>query len=429
MKTPSIHEAAERMLQVMEENCYSNAVLHDAHFILAQIVQLHETAGLEAVDSEIIRRFANEKRKCFEAGKFGRSMLNIYLSFAKRLENFIVTGSIAVQRPLVGDDLAEYYKSILLEVRATRFGANSVQPQVVSCAYQYFNWLLKNGCQDLSTVTHETLRQYMLSLTKRLNGNSLRRSQRNLKLLSRFFLSKGYAFNAFDKILSMPIAVEKKVLPAMDINEFSQIVNCINRETAMGKRRYAIMLLGAVTGLRACDIAALRFSEIDWRTGTIRIIQSKTDNPLILPLTSDVGNAIKDYILNGRPKVHSERIFLNAIAPYNDISSSTVITTVADCKETAGLSPYGGFHSLRRAVGRNMSIAGIPVTTIAQILGHTRLNSTKQYISLDSFHLKACALDFAGIEPRNVCLDHERLKSCALDFANIYPAKEICIYE
>jgi integrase len=56
-----------------------------------------------------------------------------------------------------------------------------------------------------------------------------------------------------------------------------------------------------------------------------------------------------------------------------------------------------GFHSLRRLLGREMTIAEIPITTIAQVLGHSKTNSTTQYISLDSQHLKMCALDFRGI--------------------------------
>jgi len=35
---------------------------------------------------------------------------------------------------------------------------------------------------------------------------------------------------------------------------------------------------------------------------------------------------------------------------------------------------------------------------LAQVLGHATLDSTKQYISLDSKNLKECALDFCGIK-------------------------------
>jgi site-specific recombinase XerD len=45
-----------------------------------------------------------------------------------------------------------------------------------------------------------------------------------------------------------------------------------------------------------------------------------------------------------------------------------------------------------------MVTAGVSVITVAQALGHRAINSTKQYIALDSTHLKECALDFSGIQ-------------------------------
>lgn len=65
-----------------------------------------------------------------------------------------------------------------------------------------------------------------------------------------------------------------------------------------------------VFGLRACDIVALKLTDIDWLRGEIRIVQSKTTNPVILPLTQDVGEALKDYILNARPSAADKEIFL-----------------------------------------------------------------------------------------------------------------------
>ena len=76
--------------------------------------------------------------------------------------------------------------------------------------------------------------------------------------------------------------------------------------------------------------------------------------------------------------------------------------TYAKYQQKAGIErrPFDGkgFHSLRRMLAKDMTVAGIPVTTTAQILGHSNLNTVKQYISLDTVHLKECALDFRGIE-------------------------------
>ena len=59
-----------------------------------------------------------------------------------------------------------------------------------------------------------------------------------------------------------------------------------------------------------------------------------------------------------------------------------------------------GFHSLRRSLGKSLITSGAKVTTVAQILGDSDIDSTKKYISLDSEHLKECALGFAGIKPK-----------------------------
>lgn len=45
-----------------------------------------------------------------------------------------------------------------------------------------------------------------------------------------------------------------------------------------------------------------------------------------------------------------------------------------------------------------MIVAGTPLTTVVQILGHTDIKSVRQYVSLDMRNLKECALDFRDIE-------------------------------
>lgn len=56
-----------------------------------------------------------------------------------------------------------------------------------------------------------------------------------------------------------------------------------------------------------------------------------------------------------------------------------------------------GFHGLRRRLAKKLLVTGTPLTTIAQILGHDDLKSSRQYLSLDTGNLKECALDFRGI--------------------------------
>ena len=80
------------------------------------------------------------------------------------------------------------------------------------------------------------------------------------------------------------------------------------------------LLLGLHTGIRACDAIKLKLSNIDWIAETFSFTQSKTGNPVTLPLTTDLGNAIVKYIQYERPKVKSDYLFLRKNAPFEPLS-------------------------------------------------------------------------------------------------------------
>ena len=74
----------------------------------------------------------------------------------------------------------------------------------------------------------------------------------------------------------------------------------MDRGSPIGKRNYAILVIAAMLGIRDSDIAALTFDNLDWENSRIELVQKKTYEPLSLPLLPAVGEAIIDYLKNGR---------------------------------------------------------------------------------------------------------------------------------
>ena len=64
-----------------------------------------------------------------------------------------------------------------------------------------------------------------------------------------------------------------KSLPWETVQAFLQ---AISRTTPSGIRDYAIFLLIATYGLRACDVVALTLDDMAWRAKRVRIQQRKT---------------------------------------------------------------------------------------------------------------------------------------------------------
>ena len=126
--------------------------------------------------------------------------------------------------------------------------------------------------------------------------------------------------------------------------EIIHLEKSIQRGSSTGKRNYAMLLLASRLGLRASDIVNLEISCLDWENKSIRFSQLKTGRPIELPLLGDVGDAIIDYILHGRPKTGIKKIFVTATNPVRTLMASNMCTIVARMLSEAGIEMRGRHH-------------------------------------------------------------------------------------
>ncbi|MBV9941893.1 MAG: tyrosine-type recombinase/integrase [Solirubrobacterales bacterium] len=63
-------------------------------------------------------------------------------------------------------------------------------------------------------------------------------------------------------------------------------------------------------GLRPGEVANLCLEDIDWRGGSIRLRERKTRHGAVVPLPSDAGRAIVDYLREERPGTDERRVFV-----------------------------------------------------------------------------------------------------------------------
>src|SRR5664279_1867563 len=110
-----------------------------------------------------------------------------------------------------------------------------------------------------------------------------------------------------------------------------------DRGTATGRRDFAILALLVRLGLRAGEVAGLGLDDIDWRRGEITV-RGKGNRQDTLPLPTDVGAAIVDYLQHARPSAAQGRtVFVRAQAPYLRLTYSGVTAVVAAAGRRAGL--------------------------------------------------------------------------------------------
>ena len=165
-------------------------------------------------------------------------------------------------------------------------------------------------------------------------------------------------------------------------------MDSIDRNSAVGKRAYAMIMLSVKYGLRAGDVTNLKFENIDWENRIIRISQNKTKEIIELPLLPEVGNAILDYLKNARRKSSLPFIFLNINGPIHPTTSSAFYGILNKYINKSSIEKldkrHHGPHSLRHTLASQMLKNGEELTTISATLGHSSTQVTTVYLSIDN---------------------------------------------
>ena len=178
-------------------------------------------------------------------------------------------------------------------------------------------------------------------------------------------------------------------------DEIRRIEAAINRETPVGKRDYAIVLLGTRLGLRLDDIRTLKLDALDFTDETIRFVQQKTLAQLVLPMVPELKIALLDYIEHVRPDVCDDIVFRLSAPPYTPLRKNSVIAcyrrAVFKAKiETAGRG-YGP-RAFRSSLASSMVNDGIPYEAVRKTLGHIDPNAISHYARLDVEQLRFYSL-------------------------------------
>lgn len=358
----------------------------------------------EAYYSEdLINELEEFYKKHFQDGTISRNVYNLRIRGTRILREVYETGTFSWKGP-AGKDvpaLTENFERLIAGVvnpGCSKRKNREIQ-HVVRC---FLMSLIGLGISDISQIKAEHIQTFLVDISQS-RAKSMDQVISSLRKLDHCITGSGMPGLPNAGLLMMPRARERKVYPHMPLDDLTLIIQSVDRSTAIGKRDYAILLLVASSGMRSGDIANMKLSDIDWRKNEIHIVQGKTRVPIILPLNKSVGAAMADYILNGRPKSKSQQIFLRCLAPFQGFKDGVSVACVLRRRmKDAGVPHRLGdgktMHGIRRMLGTQMTVEGVPLSTVAQVLGHQNTDATKPYISLDIEGLRECALGFGSLD-------------------------------
>ncbi|MEG1294523.1 MAG: site-specific integrase [Clostridium sp.] len=266
----------------------------------------------------------------------------------------------------------------------------------------YFSdYLMISEIMDFSGITVSIIKGFMKWLSASKGLPTLKNAASTLRLLLKYLYVSQYL--ADDYSSSIQIVRVRKVIPSVySREEIENMLKSFNRASIVGIRNYAMVLIAVRLGMRASDICNLEFKDIRWDKNTIEFVTQKNGCYTVLPLTTDVGNAIIKYLKEGRQNSDNRHVFLRMQAPYGALKPASMHPIVTQAFRDANIITNPGRrhgpHALRASLATSMLEKDIALPVISEILSHSNTDTTKIYLKVDLRHLRPLALEVPDLE-------------------------------
>ena len=285
-----------------------------------------------------------------------------------------------------------------LYLRQERALASTTQAAYTAFVSEFLTERFGAGSVDLSRLCAADVTRFVRRRAATIQSKRVQLMTTALRSFLRFARYRGDIEKDLAACIPAVANWKQSTLPrALPPDQVEQALNSVDRKTAVGRRDYAILLILARLGLRAGEIKALTLEDLDWQEGLITV-RGKAGRFSQLPLPTDVGAAIADYLQHGRSTASSRCVFLRAKAPAGGFRGQCGIgSIVRHTLERAGIdSPRKGAHQFRHALACQMLKQGASLSEIGELLRHRSPQTTAIYAKVDLDSLATLALSWPG---------------------------------
>ena len=194
--------------------------------------------------------------------------------------------------------------------------------------------------------------------------------------------------------------IGRKLPQYLTIEEIDAMLAAIDMSKAEGHRNKAMLETLYSCGLRVSELVNLKFSDIFFEEGFLRII-GKGNKERLVPVSNTVEKEITLYVDHIRRhqlivKGNEDIVFLNRRG--SGLTREMIFTIVKNLALSAGIKKTVSPHTFRHSFATHLIEGGANLRAIQEMLGHESITTTEIYTHLDQRFLKDAIISF---HPRN----------------------------
>ena len=271
-------------------------------------------------------------------------------------------------------------------------------------AYQHDVDKLKEFASSKSSLpdqlSYDDLKLFLSTLYDLgLSARSQARIISGIKQFYGFLLLENLIKEDPSELLEQP-KIGRKLPEVLTIEEIDSLLAAIDLSKNEGHRNRAMLETLYSCGLRVSELVGLRFSDLFFEEGFIRVI-GKGNKERLVPVSPQVQKEIDIYQQHIRNHLNIQKgseniVFLNRRGA--QLTRVMVFTIIKNLAESIGLKKNISPHTFRHSFATHLIEGGANLRAIQEMLGHESITTTEIYTHLDQRFLRDAILSF---HPRN----------------------------
>ncbi len=254
-----------------------------------------------------------------------------------------------------------------------------------------------NSSSQLNLLSAKNIHDYIIEVAPPLHRASKKHLTSSIRSFLRFAYIKGYLQHNLVEVV--PVITTRKLerLPeSISWDDIQQLLAKPDKNTPVGRRDFAVMMLCIHYGVRIGQVTTLKLSDIHWEDGFICFAGCKCSNALRLPLHEDVAAALLNYIKMDRKNADFEEVFLTLRGQQRPLSEHNhYASNFKKYYVKAGISSkFKGSRHFRHAFATRLLSQKVSIKTIADLLGHRYIETTFIYTKVDLNQLRTLAREW-----------------------------------
>jgi integrase len=222
---------------------------------------------------------------------------------------------------------------------------------------------------------------------KPVGVKSIRNYIGTLSALLGFAERKGWLETNVARRIDLPQTTRSEDIHFLEVDEVNALVAGAQTGAYETIDR-ALYLTAAMTGLRQGELVALRWRDVDWSAGRIRVRQNfvlgefgtpkSRRSTRSVPMADVVGGELERLFKASRRQGEDDLVFADPL-PAGPLDKAAILRRYRKALKAAKLDESHRFHDLRHTFGTRMAAAGVSMRTLQEWMGHRDIETTQRY--------------------------------------------------